>query len=125
MKKNDLLSSLTPAVFYILLALSIKERHGYEIMKQVKEDSNGKVAMGPGTLYGSIKRMIADGLIIETEERPDPERDDERRRYYKITEKGRKNLSVELERYAQALKVAQSRNLVKVGLSGVPEIKLV
>lgn len=106
--------SLTPAVFYILLALSIKERHGYNIMKQVSYDSGGKVSMGPGTLYGSIKRMIEDGLVKETDERPDPELDDERRRYYKLTEKGEKYLSSELERYAQAVEIAKKRNLLKL-----------
>src|SRR5579884_1809769 len=99
---------LTPAVFYILLALSIKERHGYEIMKQVQKDSDNQVKMGPGTLYGSIKRMIADKLIVEAEERPDPKLDDERRRYYKITEQGRQMLNAELKRFERALKVARS-----------------
>lgn len=112
MQKNNF-EPLTPAVFYILLTLSLKERHGYDIMKQVQKDSDGKVKMGPGTLYGSIKRMLADGLIIETQERPDPELDDERRRYYKITDKGRKYLLTELERYAQVVKVAQSMKLLR------------
>lgn len=103
---------LTPSVFYILLALSDKERHGYEIMKQVKYDSDGKIEMGPGTLYGSIKRMIVDRLIEEAYERPDPEFDDERRRYYRLTEFGRKQLSMELNRYGNAIRLAREKNLL-------------
>src|SRR5579884_269007 len=98
---------LTPAVFYILLALSAKERHGYEIMKQVQKDSANQVKMGPGTLYGSIKRMIADKLIVEAQERPDPDLDDERRRYYRITDLGQKVLGAELKRFSTALSVAK------------------
>lgn len=104
--------TLTPSVFYILLALSLKERHGYEIMKQVGYDSQGKIEMGPGTLYGSIKRMIVDGLIEEAYERPDPEFDDERRKYYRLTEFGRKQLSKEINRYENAVKLARKRRLI-------------
>ena len=103
---------LSPSVFYILLALSLKERHGYEIMKQVEFDSEGKIEMGPGTLYGSIKRMIADGLIEEAYERPDPQFDDLRRKYYRLTEFGRKQLFKEIIRYENAARLARKRNLV-------------
>ena len=109
---------LTPAVFYILLALSTKERHGYDIMKQVTRDSSGKVKMGPGTLYGSIKRMLDTGLIEEAEEKPDPSLDDERRRYYCITPLGKKLLSAEIKRYRQVVSVAQQRNLIDTISSG-------
>lgn len=102
---------LTPAVFYILLSLGIKERHGYEIMKQVQEDSKGKVKLGPGTLYGSIKKMLDEKLIAEVNERPDPLMDDERRRYYKLTELGKKMLSAELQRFADALEIAKRSKL--------------
>ena len=81
---------LTPAVLHILLALSTHERHGYGIMKQVQADSQEKVKMGPGTLYGSIGRMIKAGLIRESDKKIDPEMDDERRVYYKITDLGQK-----------------------------------
>lgn len=105
-------SSLTPAVLHILLALSKEERHGYGIMKQVKEDSQGKVKMGPGTLYGSINRMIESGLIIESSKRIDSELDDERRIYYKITGLGKKALTDELDRYKEVLVVAKQKKLL-------------
>lgn len=98
---------LTPAVLHILLALSVKERHGYGIMKQVEVDSDGKVNMGPGTLYGSIGRMIDAGLIAESDSRVDPEMDDERRIYYKITAHGKKTLAAELQRYREVVEVAK------------------
>jgi hypothetical protein len=84
-KKDATNAPLTPAVLHILLALSTEERHGYGIMKQVEADSRGKVKMGPGTLYGSIGRMIEAGLIRESNKKVDPDMDDERRVYYKIT----------------------------------------
>lgn len=103
---------LTPAVFSILIALSDGEKHGYEIMKRVKQDSQGQVTMGTGTLYGSLKRMLAAGLIVEAGERPAPALDDERRRYYRLTELGQRALAAELRRYAQVVAVAQRRRLL-------------
>jgi len=111
MAKNTVNAPLTPAVLHILLALSIQERHGYGIMKQVEADSQGKVKMGPGTLYGSLKRMIDAGLIRESDKRVDPEMDDERRIYYKITGLGQKALTAELERYREVVTVAQQKRL--------------
>ena len=102
---------LTPAVFHILLALSSAERHGYGIMKQVEADSQGKVSMGPGTLYGSLKRMLDAGLVKESDKRVDPELDDERRIYYQITGIGAQALAAELERYQRIVKIAQQRKL--------------
>ena len=102
---------LTPAVFHILLALSTGERHGYGIMKQVEADSQGKVTMGPGTLYGSLKRMLDAGLVRESDKRVDPEMDDERRIYYQITGKGAETLSAELERFQRIVTIAQQRRL--------------
>jgi DNA-binding PadR family transcriptional regulator len=104
-------SPLTPAVFHILLALSSGERHGYGIMKQVEADSQGKVTMGPGTLYGSLKRMLDAGLVRESDKRVDPEMDDERRIYYQITGIGEEALSAELERYKRIVTIAQQRKL--------------
>jgi len=100
---------LTPAVLHILLALSTEERHGYGIMKQVEADSQGKVKMGPGTLYGSIKRMTDAGLIRESARRADPKMDDERRIYYKLTRPGRKALEAELKRYRGVVALAEGR----------------
>jgi DNA-binding PadR family transcriptional regulator len=112
MKQKQYRQTLTPSVFYILLALCDRERHGYEIMKLAEYDSDGKIEMGPGTLYGNIKRMLADGLIEEAYERPDMEIDDERRKYYRLTELGKKQLSMELERYNSAIKLAKSKILL-------------
>jgi DNA-binding PadR family transcriptional regulator len=102
---------LTPAVLHILLALSTRERHGYGIMKEVETDSQGKVKMGPGTLYGSLGRMMEAGLIRESDTKIDSELDDERRVYYKITGFGRAALAAELERYREVVAVAKKKQL--------------
>ena len=111
MAKNITNKPLTPAKLHILLALSKQERHGYGIMKQVESDSQGKVNMGPGTLYGSIGRMIEAGLIRESDKKIDPEMDDERRVYYKITGLGQKALAAELQRYREVVAVAKQKRL--------------
>jgi DNA-binding PadR family transcriptional regulator len=111
MANNKASAPLTPAVLHILLALSTTERHGYGIMKQVEADSQGKVNMGPGTLYGSLGRMIEAGLISESNKIIDPDMDDERRVYYKITGEGRKALAAELERYREVVAVAKQKRL--------------
>jgi DNA-binding PadR family transcriptional regulator len=103
---------LTPAMFHILLALADKERHGYDIMREVDERSEGNMRLGPGTLYGSIKRMLSDGLIEELDERPDPELDDERRRYYRLTSLGRRVAVAEAERLERLVKSARSKKLL-------------
>jgi DNA-binding PadR family transcriptional regulator len=95
---------LTPAVFHILLALYGRERHGYDIMQQVKEDSQGQVKMGPGTLYGSLDRMIAAGLVVEGN------RQDPRRIYYKLTALGQAALRAESDRLS-ALAATARRQL--------------
>src|SRR4029450_3246805 len=110
-KKNSSQTPLTPAVLHILLALSTGERHGYGIMKQVASDSQGRVKMGPGTLYGSLGRMIDAGLIRESDKRVDPKMDDERRVYYKITATGQKALAAELQRYREVVAVAREKRL--------------
>lgn len=111
MEKKKPNKPLTPAVLHILLALSTQDRHGYGIMKQVKVDSLGKLNMGPGTLYGSIGRMIEAGLILESDKKIDPEMDDERRIYYKITGLGKKALAAELKRYREVMAVARQKRL--------------
>jgi DNA-binding PadR family transcriptional regulator len=100
---------LTPAVLHVLLALSTEARHGYGIMKQVQADSGDKVRMGPGTLYGSLRRMIDSGLIRQSHRRIATEIDDERRIYYEITGLGQQSLATELQRYREVVAVAGRR----------------
>lgn len=111
MTAENQMPPLTPAVFHILLALSSGERHGYGIMKQVESDSQGNVSMGPGTLYGSLKRMLDSGLVQESDKRVDPQMDDERRIYYQLTGVGQKALQAELDRYKHIVTVAKERKL--------------
>ena len=108
---KDNTKPLTPAVLHILLALSTKERHGYGIMKQVEADSQRKVKMGPGTLYGSLGRMMDSGLVKESNSKVDLEMDDERRIYYKLTALGQKTLAAELKRYSEVVAVAKHLRL--------------
>jgi len=103
---------LQPAVFHILVALAEGDRHGYSIMQDVAARTDGKLRMSPGTLYGSIKRMLADGLIIEVEERPDPDNHDERRRYYRLTPFGRQVAAADAARLQKVLNQARASGLV-------------
>lgn len=103
---------LTPAVFHILLALADGERHGYSIMQEIAAHTQGKLRIGPTTLYRSIKNMLTNGLIVETEERPDPELDDERRRYYRLTSFGQQVALAELQRLESAIAIARTRPLL-------------
>lgn len=109
---------LTPAVFHILLALANGERHGYAIMQEVDASSSGAVRMGPGTLYGSIKRMLAHGLIEEAATRPDLALDDTRRRYYRLTAFGREVAEAEAERLVRVVAVARERQLLPEPTTG-------
>ena len=102
---------LTAAVFHILLVLADGERHGYAIMREVERDSGGALQLGPGTLYGCLRRMLAAGLVDESEDRPDPEMDDERRRDYRITDLGARVVRAEADRLATAVAAAQARRL--------------
>jgi DNA-binding PadR family transcriptional regulator len=112
---------LTPAVFHILFALATGEKHGYAIMEHVKETTDAQVRMGPGTLYGTIKRLLADKLIEESGERPDPALDDERRRYYRLTDWGQKVMEAEARRYTRLVKLIRSAGvLARAGLFGNP-----
>lgn len=114
MKTVEDLIPLTPAVFHILVCLATGEKHGYEIMKQVKQDTQGKVKMGNGTLYGSIKRMLVDELIEDAGDKVDT--DNERRKYYKLTGLGRNALNAEMRRYVETVSLMQKRYLLP-GLS--------
>jgi DNA-binding PadR family transcriptional regulator len=104
----EMLLPLPVTVFHILVALSDADRHGYAIMQDVAERTAGKLKLSPGTLYGAIKRMLEDGLVKETAERPDPEEDDERRRYYRITPFGRRVAMAESTRLSALVKQAKA-----------------
>jgi DNA-binding PadR family transcriptional regulator len=103
-------SQLPQVAFSILLALSLKPRHGYEIIQQVEEDSNGKVKLGPGALYTSIKQLHTQGLITETEDSTDS-----RRRYYRLTSDGQQALNAEIEYYHRAVDLARQRQAAELG----------
>ena len=103
---------LTSSVFHILLALSDGDLHGYGIMQEVAEHTAGQIRLGPGTLYGAIKRLLGSGLIVETDQRPDAELDDERRRYYRLTDFGRQVLKAEAQRISKLVSVAQRKRLL-------------
>jgi DNA-binding PadR family transcriptional regulator len=102
---------LAPAVFQILVALADQDRHGYAIMQDVAARTDGRMKLSPGTLYGSIKRMLDDGLIVELDERPDPDQDDERRRYYRLTRFGREVAQAEADRLMTLLRQARAAGL--------------
>jgi DNA-binding PadR family transcriptional regulator len=108
----DDLIPLTPRVFHILLALVDEEQHGYRIMKEVEERSGGKVRIGPGTLYEAIQRLVKNRLIVESSERPDAKMDDQRRRYYKLTDFGRQVLRAEADRLDSLVEFARTKNLI-------------
>lgn len=102
---------LPPAVFQILVALADQDRHGYAIMQDVVVRTDGRMKLSPGTLYGSIKRMLDDGLIVELDERPHPDHDDERRRYYRLTPFGRDVAQAEADRLTTLLRQARAAGL--------------
>ena len=102
---------LTPAIAHILLAVADEDRHGYGIMLEVGRLTDGATRMGPGTLYGTIKRLLAAGLVEEADSRPDPALDDERRRYYRITPLGRRVLEAETARMATLLATARAKKV--------------
>jgi DNA-binding PadR family transcriptional regulator len=106
------MAPLTPAVFHVLLALADGERHGYAIMQEVAESTGGGIKMGPGTLYGTIKRLLEARMIEESDERPDPELDDERRRYYRLTGLGQRAVRAEALRYAEMVALARRKRLL-------------
>jgi DNA-binding PadR family transcriptional regulator len=103
---------LTPAVFHIMLALAGGESHGYGIMLEVERLTDGLMKLGPGTLYRSIQRMLLDGLIEETKESPEPDLDDERRRYYRLTKLGFQVACAEAQRIETLVDAARERKLL-------------
>ena len=102
---------LSPAIHHILLALADEERHGYGIMLEVSRLTDGATRMGPGTLYGTLKRLLSSGLIEEADERPDPDLDDERRRYYRITALGALVLRAETSRVSLLVSAARAKKV--------------
>src|SRR5215470_2729701 len=104
---------LSPPVFHILVALADGEAHGYAIMRDVAERSEGSVRLGAGTLYGAISRLLDDGLIEESQERPDPEMDDTRRRYYRLTDLGSRVLVGETRRLSDLLRAARATKVIR------------
>jgi DNA-binding PadR family transcriptional regulator len=113
---HDLLP-LPAAAMYILTALGDSPKHGYALMAEIRELSGGTVRLGPGTLYGSIKRMLGQGLIVESDHRPEDD-DDERRRYYELTARGGRTLVAEHQRLADLVAAASAR----LGSRAIPGI---
>jgi DNA-binding PadR family transcriptional regulator len=103
---------LTPAMFHVLAALADGERHGYAILKDVAEQTQNEVRLSAGTLYGIIKRLLAEGMIAESTERPAPELDDSRRRYYRLTDWGRQVVTAEAERMEKVIAMARVKRLL-------------
>ena len=107
-------NQLPQVAFSILLALSLRERHGYEIIKQVLDDSNGKIKLSPGALYTSIKQLNEQGFVIEVDNR-----DDLRRRYYRLTNKGKQALGAELEFYKNSVILARQRQVLEISYGAI------
>lgn len=104
---------LTPAMLQVLVALADGEKHGYAVLKEVARRTEGKVQLRAGTLYTVLKRFVVDGLVAESAERPDPALDDERRRYYRLTDRGRAVAVAEADRMAETLKQARAKLAIR------------
>ena len=102
---------LQPASFHILVSLADSDRHGYAIIQDIAERTGSRVRLSAGTLYRTIQRLVEDGLILETDDRPGPDEDDERRRYYRLTPFGRAVARAEAERLADLVRLARSSGL--------------
>jgi DNA-binding PadR family transcriptional regulator len=106
---------LTPAMFHVLVALADEPRHGYAVIKDVSARTNGRVALGTGTLYGIVKRLLADGLAVESRARPPASSDDERRRYYRLTPFGKRVVAAETARLEQMVSAARATRMLRKG----------
>ncbi len=111
-RRSDEELPLSPPVFYVLLAVADRERHGYAIMQEVEKRTQGKVRLLPGSLYSTLKRMVAASFIEECEGDDAGQSDDERRRYYRITKRGKEVAAAEADRMATLIAVAQSKRLI-------------
>ncbi len=109
MPRNRVFVPLPQAALHVLLAIGPDQRHGYAIMGEVERITDGAVRIGPGTLYGTIKRLLDNGLIAECEQRPDPRRDDQRRRYYRLTALGHTVVADEVERLESMINLTGAR----------------
>jgi DNA-binding PadR family transcriptional regulator len=110
--KPESLLPLLPATFHILMALASEDHHGYAIIQDVALRTGGEIRLSPGTLYRSIERMLEQGLIVETRERPAPEHDDERRRYYRITAFGSAVARAEAKRLTNLVRMARAQGFI-------------
>lgn len=108
---------MSPAMFHVLLAIADEPRHGYAIIKEVSSRTGGAVELGTGTLYGIIKRLLAEGLAVESHRRPPADSDDERRRYYRLTPHGRKALADETARLEDMVTAARATRALRKGAS--------
>jgi DNA-binding PadR family transcriptional regulator len=113
MRDPDTLLPLTSVMFHLLLSLSDADRHGYGILKEIEERTRGNVTLSTGTLYGLIKRGLADGLIVESRRRPPASDDDERRRYYRLTEFGKRVVNAEARRLQQLVASAWAKRILR------------
>jgi DNA-binding PadR family transcriptional regulator len=109
---SDSQGPVTAAMFHVLLSLADGDKHGYAILKEVEEQTNGEVLLSTGTLYGIIKRLLAEGLIVESRQRP-AEGEDQRRRYYRLTDEGRQLAVSEAQRMEKMLARARTKRLLK------------
>jgi DNA-binding PadR family transcriptional regulator len=104
---------LTPLAFHVMLALADEARHGYGIIREVDTRTDGLIRLRSGTLYTLLQRLLAEDLIVESEDRPDPDQDDERRRYYAVSDLGRRVLAAETRRLEAAVSEAKRKNVLK------------
>src|SRR3954465_432726 len=111
-RNPDEMLPLSPAMFEVLIALADGEKHGYAVLKEVARRTERRITLSPGTLYAIVRRFVAEGGIAESDERPDPALDDERRRYYRLTEFGRELARAEARRMETALGMARAKSLI-------------
>jgi DNA-binding PadR family transcriptional regulator len=109
---------LTPAMLHVLLSLADGDKHGYAIIQEVLQRTHCDVSLGAGTLYTMLKRLLADGLVVDSGERPDPDLDDERRRYYRLTPFGREVAIAEIHRFEAVVSQARQKHLLGAATSG-------
>jgi len=110
---DDNLPQLTMPMLHVLISLADGDKHGYAIIKEVASRTGGKMILSPGTLYPLIRRLLDTALIEESEQRPDPALDDERRRYYAVTRRGRQAAAAEMNRMQEVIEMGRAKKLLK------------